>query len=72
MKEMRPVVQAEFPLKELAAINQILGRRSHDLLHEEQAKYYEKAPRQKHMETLRIWALNLTQFVLYEPNFLLK
>jgi len=57
MKEMRPVVQAECTLKESAAINQILGRRWHDLSREEQAKYYEKArsERQKHMEMYPHW-----------------
>jgi len=57
MKEMRPVVQAECTLKESAAINQILGRRWHDLSREEQARYYEKArtERQKHMEMYPNW-----------------
>ena len=57
MKEMRPVVQAECTLKESAAINQILGRRWHNLSREEQAKYYEKArsERQKHMEMYPHW-----------------
>merc|ERR1711894_73674 len=57
MKEMRPVVQAECTLKESAAINQILGRRWHDLSREEQQKYYEKArsARQLHMEMYPHW-----------------
>lgn len=51
------MVQAECTLKESAAINQILGRRWHDLSREEQAKYYEKArhERQKHMEMYPHW-----------------
>ena len=57
MKEMRPVVKAECTLKESAAINQILGRRWHDLTHKEQQKYYEKArsAHQLHMEMYPGW-----------------
>uniref|UniRef100_A0A915J919 HMG box domain-containing protein n=1 Tax=Romanomermis culicivorax TaxID=13658 RepID=A0A915J919_ROMCU len=45
MKEMRPVVMEEEGLKERqsAEINRILGKRWHDLSHEEQQKYYEIA-----------------------------
>lgn len=52
MKEMRAKVVAECTLKESAAINQILGRRWHELSREEQSVYYEKARRERqlHME----------------------
>ncbi|XP_075165465.1 protein pangolin, isoforms A/H/I/S-like [Haematobia irritans] len=58
MKEMRAKVVAECTLKESAAINQILGRRWHELSREEQAKYYEKArqERQLHMELYPGWS----------------
>lgn len=58
MKEMRSKVVAECTLKESAAINQILGRRWHELSREEQAKYYEKArqERQLHMELYPGWS----------------
>jgi len=57
MKEMRPVVQAECTLKESAAINQVLGRRWHNLSRQEQAEYYERArqERAKHMELYPDW-----------------
>lgn len=52
MKEMRAKVVAECTLKESAAINQILGRRWHELSREEQSVYYEKSRRERqlHME----------------------
>ncbi|XP_061388859.1 protein pangolin, isoforms A/H/I/S-like [Musca vetustissima] len=58
MKEMRAKVVAECTLKESAAINQILGRRWHELSRDEQAKYYEKArhERQLHMELYPGWS----------------
>ncbi|XP_001352362.2 protein pangolin, isoforms A/H/I/S isoform X7 [Drosophila pseudoobscura] len=58
MKEMRAKVVAECTLKESAAINQILGRRWHELSREEQSKYYEKArqERQLHMELYPGWS----------------
>ncbi|XP_037925800.1 protein pangolin, isoforms A/H/I/S isoform X7 [Hermetia illucens] len=58
MKEMRAKVVAECTLKESAAINQILGRRWHELTREEQSKYYEKArqERQLHMELYPGWS----------------
>ncbi|XP_058980889.1 protein pangolin, isoforms A/H/I/S-like [Musca domestica] len=58
MKEMRSKVVAECTLKESAAINQILGRRWHELSREEQSKYYEKArqERQLHMELYPGWS----------------
>ncbi|XP_059226295.1 protein pangolin, isoforms A/H/I/S-like [Stomoxys calcitrans] len=58
MKEMRAKVVAECTLKESAAINQILGRRWHELSREEQGKYYEKArqERQLHMELYPGWS----------------
>lgn len=58
MKEMRAKVVAECTLKESAAINQILGRRWHELSREDQSKYYEKArqERQLHMELYPGWS----------------
>ncbi|XP_067621231.1 protein pangolin, isoforms A/H/I/S [Eurosta solidaginis] len=58
MREMRAKVVAECTLKESAAINQILGRRWHELSREEQSKYYEKArqERQLHMELYPGWS----------------
>ncbi|XP_076360658.1 transcription factor 7-like 2 isoform X2 [Tachypleus tridentatus] len=58
MKEMRAKVVAECTLKESAAINQILGRRWHNLSREEQAKYYELArkERQIHMQMYPGWS----------------
>lgn len=58
MREMRAKVVAECTLKESAAINQILGRKWHELTREEQSKYYEKArqERQLHMELYPGWS----------------
>ncbi|XP_053968579.1 uncharacterized protein LOC128870007 [Anastrepha ludens] len=58
MKEMRAKVVAECTLKESAAINQILGRRWHELSRDDQSKYYEKArqERQLHMELYPGWS----------------
>ncbi|XP_035209240.1 protein pangolin, isoforms A/H/I/S-like isoform X3 [Stegodyphus dumicola] len=57
MKEMRSKVVQECTLKESAAINQILGRRWHNLSREEQAKYYEMArkERQLHLQMYPGW-----------------
>lgn len=49
MKEMRAQVVAECTMKESAAINQILGRKWHALSHEEQAKFYEMARKEKEL-----------------------
>lgn len=49
MKDMRPRVQEECTLKESAAINQILGRKWHELPREKQAKYYEMARKEKEL-----------------------
>ncbi|KAH9278537.1 Protein pangolin, isoforms A/H/I/S [Echinococcus granulosus] len=49
MKEMRPRVQEECTLKESAAINQILGKRWHELSRTEQTKYYEMARQAKEL-----------------------
>ncbi|KAM7542984.1 hypothetical protein Aperf_G00000002903 [Anoplocephala perfoliata] len=49
MKEMRAKVVAECTMKESAAINQILGRKWHALPHEEQAKFYEMARKEKEL-----------------------
>ncbi|XP_076326604.1 protein pangolin, isoforms A/H/I/S-like isoform X2 [Tachypleus tridentatus] len=58
MKEMRDKVVAECTLKESAAINQILGKRWHNLAREEQSKYYEMArkERQLHMQLYPGWS----------------
>uniref|UniRef100_A0A8C6GLP7 Transcription factor 7 like 1 (T cell specific, HMG box) n=1 Tax=Mus spicilegus TaxID=10103 RepID=A0A8C6GLP7_MUSSI len=58
MKEMRAKVVAECTLKESAAINQILGRKWHNLSREEQAKYYELArkERQLHAQLYPTWS----------------
>lgn len=52
MKEQRQKVVNECTLKESAAINQILGRKWHNLSKEEQQKYYDEArrAREKHLE----------------------
>ncbi|KAM7533464.1 hypothetical protein Aperf_G00000124751 [Anoplocephala perfoliata] len=47
MKEMRPKIQEECTLKESAAINQILGKKWHELSKPEQSKYYELARKEK-------------------------
>ncbi|CAH8862621.1 unnamed protein product [Trichobilharzia szidati] len=47
MKDMRSKVQEECTLKESAAINQILGKKWHELSREKQAKYYEMARKEK-------------------------
>ncbi|VDO08874.1 unnamed protein product [Rodentolepis nana] len=49
MKEMRPRVQEECTLKESAAINQILGKKWHELSRAEQTKYYEMARKAKEL-----------------------
>uniref|UniRef100_A0A094ZUU4 Transcription factor 7-like 2 n=1 Tax=Schistosoma haematobium TaxID=6185 RepID=A0A094ZUU4_SCHHA len=49
MKDMRPKVQEECTLKESAAINQILGKKWHELSREKQAKYYELARKEKEL-----------------------
>ncbi|CAH8517007.1 unnamed protein product [Dicrocoelium dendriticum] len=49
MKEMRARVQEECTLKESAAINQVLGRKWHELTREEQTKYYEMARHEKEL-----------------------
>lgn len=49
MKEMRPRVQEECTLKESAAINQILGKKWHELTRAEQTKYYEMARKAKEL-----------------------
>ncbi|XP_022700806.1 protein pangolin, isoforms A/H/I/S-like isoform X3 [Varroa jacobsoni] len=57
MKEMRAKVVAECTLKESAAINQILGKRWHNLSREEQSRYYEMARRERqlHMQMYPGW-----------------
>nr|AID23645.1 tcf-1 [Hofstenia miamia] len=57
MKENREKVMQESTLKESAAINQILGRKWHQLERSEQAKYYEMArkERQIHMKLYPGW-----------------
>ncbi|KAF8568759.1 hypothetical protein P879_02761 [Paragonimus westermani] len=49
MKEMRARVQEECTLKESAAINQVLGKKWHELTRDEQTKYYEMARREKEL-----------------------
>jgi len=58
MKEQRSKVVAECTLKESAAINQILGRKWHNLSREEQQKYYDMARRERqiHMEKFPGWS----------------
>ncbi|KAI3382127.1 hypothetical protein SNEBB_011121 [Seison nebaliae] len=58
MKEQRASVVNECTLRESAAINQILGKKWHELDRAEQAKYYEKArvERMKHMEKYPDWS----------------
>ncbi|KAG5454766.1 hypothetical protein CSKR_104370 [Clonorchis sinensis] len=58
MKDMRPRVQEECTLKESAAINQILGRKWHELPREKQAKYYEMARKEKelHLQLFPGWS----------------
>ncbi|KAI2795890.1 Transcription factor 7-like 2, partial [Blomia tropicalis] len=57
MKEMRAKVIAESTLKESAAINQILGKRWHQLSRAEQETYYDKAKKERelHMELHPGW-----------------
>ncbi|KAH9389959.1 Transcription factor 7-like 2 [Tyrophagus putrescentiae] len=61
MKEMRANVIAESTLKESAAINQILGKKWHNLSRQEQEKYYDKARKERdrhrelHMEMHPGW-----------------
>lgn len=58
MKEQRSQVVSECTLRESAAINQILGRKWHELERSEQAKYYEMArqERLKHMQLYPGWS----------------
>lgn len=58
MKEQRAAVVSECTLRESAAINQILGRKWHELERTEQAKYYEKArlARLEHMQQNPGWS----------------
>jgi len=58
MKEQRAQVVSECTLRESAAINQILGRKWHELERSEQAKYYEMArqERLKHMQDHPGWS----------------
>ncbi|XP_030889888.1 transcription factor 7-like 1 isoform X3 [Leptonychotes weddellii] len=69
MKEMRAKVVAECTLKESAAINQILGRKWHNLSREEQAKYYELArkERQLHSQLYPTWSAR-DNYVLWPPK----
>ncbi len=58
MKEQRAQVVSECTLRESAAINQILGRKWHELERADQAKYYEMArqERLKHMQLHPGWS----------------
>lgn len=58
MKEQRAQVVSECTLRESAAINQILGRKWHELERAEQSKYYEMArqERLKHMQLYPGWS----------------
>ena len=58
MKEQRAQVVSECTLRESAAINQILGRKWHELERTEQAKYYEMArqERLKHLQLYPGWS----------------
>ena len=58
MKEQRAQVVSECTLRESAAINQILGRKWHELERADQAKYYEMArqERLKHMQQHPGWS----------------
>jgi hypothetical protein len=58
MKEQRSQVVSECTLRESAAINQILGRKWHELERADQAKYYEMArqERLKHMQLYPGWS----------------
>lgn len=58
MKEQRAQVVNECTLRESAAINQILGRKWHELERTEQAKYYEMArqERLKHLQLYPGWS----------------
>ncbi|XP_063728266.1 hybrid signal transduction histidine kinase A-like isoform X2 [Symsagittifera roscoffensis] len=58
MKENREKVMQESTLKESAAINQILGRKWHQLDRNEQAKYYEMARRERaiHLKLYPGWS----------------
>jgi hypothetical protein len=58
MKEQRAQVVSECTLRESAAINQILGRKWHELERPDQAKYYEMArqERLKHMQQHPGWS----------------
>ncbi|XP_074601585.1 transcription factor pangolin [Brevipalpus obovatus] len=53
MKENRAGVVAECTLKESAQINQILGKKWHDLPKEEQARYYAKAQEERQLHLLK-------------------
>jgi len=58
MREQRAQVVSECTLRESAAINQILGRKWHELDRAEQAKYYEMArqERLKHLQLYPGWS----------------
>lgn len=58
MKEQRAAVVSECTLRESAQINQILGRKWHELDRADQAKYYEMArqERLKHMQQYPGWS----------------
>jgi transcription factor 7-like 2 len=58
MKEQRAQVVSECTLRESAAINQILGRKWHELERTEQAKYYDMArqERLKHLQLYPGWS----------------
>jgi hypothetical protein len=58
MKEQRAQVVSECTLRESAAINQILGRKWHELDKSEQAKYYEKAKQERlaHLQLYPGWS----------------
>jgi transcription factor 7-like 2 len=58
MKEQRAKVVSECTLRESAAINQILGRKWHELERSDQAKYYEMArqERLKHLQLYPGWS----------------
>lgn len=58
MKEQRAQVVSECTLRESAAINQILGRKWHELERSEQARYYEMArqERLKHLQLYPGWS----------------
>jgi len=64
MKEQRAAVVSECTLRESAAINQILGRKWHELERTEQAKYYEKVKARRYSK--RISSVVLLFYCLLE------